>query len=65
MTSVSDANSMGQAQIAVARMQLDSMEQQGRDAISLIHSAAPAQAAAPATPANAAPGVGTMVNYSA
>jgi hypothetical protein len=65
MSSVSNAISMGQAQIAVAKMQLDSMEQQGRDAISLIHSAAPPPAAAPATPANAGPGVGTLVNFSA
>lgn len=62
MSSVSNAISMTQAQVTVAKMQLDSMEQQGRDALSLIHSAQPPQAAAPA---NAAPGVGTQINYSA
>jgi hypothetical protein len=62
MSSVSNATTMAQVQITVAKMQLDSMEQQGRDAVSLIHSAA---AQAPATPANTAPGVGAVVNYSA
>lgn len=64
MSSVSNATNMAQVQITVAKMQLDSMEQQGRDAVSLINSAA---AAAPsrATPANTAPGVGMNVNYSA
>jgi hypothetical protein len=66
MSSVANAISMTQTQVAVAKMQLDSIEQQGRDTLSLIHSAAPAAAAAaPATPANAGPGVGTQVNYSA
>jgi hypothetical protein len=63
MSSVSNATNMGQVQIAVARLQLDSIEQQGRDTLSLIHSAAPAPA--PAAPANAAPGVGTRVNIPA
>ena len=62
MSSVSNATTMAQVQITVAKMQLDSMEQQGRDAVSLIHSAA---APAPARSANTAPGVGTVVNYSA
>jgi len=66
MSSVSNSISMTQAQVSVAKMQLDSIEQQGRDTLSLIHSAAPAApAAAPATPANAGPGVGTQINYSA
>ena len=66
MSSVSNAISMSQAQVAVAKMQLDSIEQQGKDTLSLIRSAAPAPAAAaPATPANAGPGVGTQINYSA
>jgi hypothetical protein len=65
MSSVSNAISMTQAQVTVAKMQLDSIEQQGRDTLSLIHSAAPAPAAAPATPANTAPGVGSQINYTA
>lgn len=65
MSSVSNAISMTQTQVAVAKMELDSIEQQGRDTLSLIRSAQPPQAAAPATPANTAPGVGTQINYSA
>jgi len=65
MSSLSNAVSMTQTQVAVARMELDSIEQQGQDTLALIHSAAPPQAAAPATPANTAPGVGTQINYTA
>lgn len=64
MSSVSNATAMAQVQITVAKMQLDSMEQEGRDAVSLINSAA-ATPAAPATPANTAAGVGTNINYTA
>lgn len=63
MSSVSNVTST--MQVAVAKLQLDSMEQQGRNALSLIHSAAPAPPAAPATPANAGPGVGTQINLEA
>jgi hypothetical protein len=63
MSSVSNATNMAQVQLTVAKMQLDSMEQQGRDAVSLIKSAAASPASV--TPANTAPGVGMNVNYSA
>jgi len=63
MSSVSNATNMAQVQITVAKMQLDSMEQQGRDAVSLIKSAAASPASA--TPANTAPNVGMNVNYTA
>lgn len=64
MSSVSNATAMAQVQITVAKMQLDSMEQEGRDAVSLINSAAAAPAAHGA-PANTAADVGTNVNYTA
>ncbi len=52
---------VGQIQIAVAKEQLRSVEQQGKVALSLIQSAAPeAKTATP--PANAAPGIGTALN---
>lgn len=64
MSSVSNAGSVGQAQILVAKMQLDTLKQQGKDAVALIESsAAPEGAAGP--PANAASGVGTNINYKA
>jgi hypothetical protein len=64
MSSVSNAVAMGQMQISVAKMQLEAIEQQGRDALTLIHSSTPADvvAAAPAAPANAAAGVGERLN---
>jgi hypothetical protein len=51
----------GQFQIAVAKQQLESVEQQGKDALALIQSSAP-QVAANAAPANVASGVGTTLN---
>jgi hypothetical protein len=60
MSSVSNALVLGQLQIAVARKQLDSIEQQGRDALELIAAAEPP--AVGATPPNAQPGVGTQLN---
>jgi hypothetical protein len=38
MSSVSGAGAPGQYQIAVAKLQLDAVEQQGKDAIALIES---------------------------
>ena len=64
MSSVSSAGAPGQYQIAVAKLQLDSDEQQGKDAIALIESSV-APEGAKGTPANAAPGVGTHLNYTA
>jgi hypothetical protein len=61
MSSVSSALALSQLQIAVAKKQLDAVEQQGKDALALIHAASPA----PQTqtqPVNAAPGVGTQLN---
>jgi hypothetical protein len=59
MSSISNTLMAGQLQIAVAKLQLRSVEQQGKDALSLIQSAAPA---ANAPPANAAADVGTALN---
>lgn len=64
MSSVSNAGNVGQAQILVAKMQLDTTEQQGKDAVALIESSAPPEGAA-GRPANAASGVGTHINYKA
>jgi hypothetical protein len=60
MSSVSNNLMVGQLQIAVAKRQLESVEQQGKDALALIQSSAPPDATSP--PANAAPGVGTTLN---
>lgn len=61
MSSVSNALALGQLQIAVAKKQLDAVEQQGKDALALIDAAsAPQQSQA--QPVNAAPGVGTRLN---
>jgi hypothetical protein len=59
MSSVSNALAVGQLQIAVARKQLDAIEQQGRDALQLIAAAEPP---APTEPQNVQPGVGTRLN---
>ena len=64
MSSVSNAVSMGQMQITIAKKQLDNIEQQGKDAVKLIEASAPEVATA-APPANAASGVGTQINYTA
>lgn len=60
MSSVSSATLAAQIQIAVARKQLDAVEQQGKDALTLIESSAPQPAAG--APANTAPNVGTKLN---
>lgn len=53
----------GQYQIAVARRQLEAVEQEGKNAVELIHSAsAPAQ---PGPPPNVGAGVGVKLNLSA
>lgn len=65
MSSVSNAVSMGQMQITIARKQLDNIEQEGRDAVKLMEASAPPQAATAAPPANAAAGVGSQINYTA
>jgi len=49
-------------QITVAKKQLESIEQQGRDALTLIAASAPAPEPAAAPPANTAPGVGAHLN---
>jgi hypothetical protein len=49
-----------QLEIAVAKKQLDSVEQQGRDALALIQSASAPPAAG--APVNTAPGVGAQLN---
>jgi hypothetical protein len=59
MSSVSSTMMAGQIQIAVAKLQLRAVEQQGKDALSLIQSAAPSESA---PPANVAPNVGTALN---
>jgi hypothetical protein len=64
MSSVSNAVSMGQMEIAVARKQLDSIEQEGKDAVKLIEAAAPPPIEG-APPANVAAGVGSQINYTA
>lgn len=63
MSSVSNAVSMGQMQITIARKQLDNIEQQGKDAVKLMEAAAPPAPGAP--PANTAAGVGSHVNITA
>ncbi len=65
MSSVSNAAAMGQIQISVAKMQLEAIEQEGRDALTLIHSSTPpgvVAAAATSAPANAGAGVGERLN---
>ena len=59
MDTVSNALAMGQLQVAIAKQQLHSIEQQGRDALTLIHDSAVAADVAPAVPANVGPSVGT------
>jgi hypothetical protein len=54
----------GQYQIAVARKQLDAVEQEGRNAMELIHSATPPPSAE-GPPANVAASVGSKLNFTA
>jgi len=62
MSSISNALTTDQLQIAVAKQQLRSIEQQGKDALSLIQSAAAPEVAPAAQPANVAAHVGTALN---
>jgi hypothetical protein len=59
MSSVSNAVAMGQMQVAIARKQLDTIEQQGQNAVELIEAAATVQKGAPQT---VQPGVGARLN---
>lgn len=60
MSAISPSLLSHQLELAVAKKQLDAVEQQGRDALALIQSAsAPPGAKAPA---NTAPGVGAQLN---
>jgi hypothetical protein len=61
MSAISSSLLSTQLQVAVARKQLDSVEQQGKNALALIESSAPAAAQAPA-PLNAPAGVGARLN---
>jgi hypothetical protein len=61
MSSISNALMVGQLQVAVAKQQLRAVEQQGKDAVTLIQSAAP-QTASGGPSANTPPGVGTALN---
>ncbi len=60
MSSVSNALALSQLQVAVARKQLDSIEQQGQAALALIEATAPPTQAG--APANAGAMVGTRLN---
>lgn len=68
MSSISNSLLVGQLQVAVAKRQLQALEQQGQDALALIQSAAsPVPATAPAVavggpPPNTPPNVGTALN---
>lgn len=53
----------GQYQIAAARRQLDAIEQQGQNAVELIHSASASPS--PGPPPNVKAGVGVHLNLSA
>lgn len=64
MSSVSNALAMGQMQVAIAKKQLDSVEQQGKQALALIEAASP-PGAQHAAPANVAAGVGANLNITA
>lgn len=65
MSSVSSALAAGQAQIAVARQQLKAIEQEGRNAITLIKSSAAAEVVAAARPDNVSAGVAQHINFTA
>jgi hypothetical protein len=60
MSSVSNALATGQLQIALTRKQLDSLEQQERDALQLIAAAAPP--ILHTATRHVQPGVGTRLN---
>ena len=62
MSSISTGLMAEQLQIAGAKQQLRSVEQQGKDALTLIQSAAAPEVPTNAAPANVAPHVGTALN---
>lgn len=62
MSSISTSLTATQLQVSVAKLQLDSVEQQGRDALTLIQASAPPEARAPTVPTNTAPHVGANLN---
>jgi hypothetical protein len=61
MSPVSNALALDRLAIAVARKQLDSVEQQGKAALALIEASSP-PSPDPKPPANAAPGVGSRLS---
>ena len=63
MSSISTSLTSTQMQVTVAKRQLESIEQQGRDALTLIHSSAPPEVRAAVPPTNTAPGVGANLNF--
>lgn len=63
MSAISDAMTAGKFQVAVARKQLDAIEQQGQDALKLIAAAQPP--VGQGAPPNVAPDVGTQLNVRA
>ncbi len=62
MSAISNAIDLSRLDIAVARKQLDSIEQQGKDALTLIEGASPASESSSGPPPNAAASVGTQLN---
>ena len=60
MSSVTNAQPGGQYQIAVAKLQLEAVQQEGKNALALIDASMQAPVAAP--PPNAAAGVGENLN---
>ncbi len=63
MSSVSGVIAMGQVQVAVAKLQLNAIEEQGKAALDLIKSGAPPEVVQAATPPpNAAAHVGAHLN---
>lgn len=62
MSAISTAIDLSRLDIAVARKQLDAIEQQGQDALALIDAATPAAGAGSGPPPNAPAGVGTQLN---
>lgn len=62
MGPISNALTMGQLEVVVAKKQLDAIEQQGENALVLIEAAAPVEGAQSSTPANVSAGVGGRLN---
>ncbi len=59
MSSVSNAVAASQYEVTIAKKQLDSVEQEGQNALALIEAASPPPSG---PPANAAAGVGALLN---